>query len=375
VSSRIKTILGLITATAISGFLFFWFGMFNVAATDKHWAITTAFLEWVRERSISSNIEDLKVPNLTDEKLIASGAPNYAAMCEQCHLSPGMATSEFYEGLNPQPPVFHKGETHDRNPVAAFWIISNGIKMTGMASWGSSHTKDQIWAMISFINVMPGMTAEAYKKLVGDGEHSHSGGGDDHDEGTKKPALISIGHHGAAATKANPAAEQNKDQHATKGQPQPGAIQQAPTPTIGSAEQSPHGHNDAKPAPVQVQQQAPVTSAAEQSPHGHGGAKPAALQQPTAAKTSSTEQSAHSHGGTSGSSTAQQSSPQDTHSSESSLDNNSDQSQHSHNTGYDNNRYSQDQYDNSHSNQYQNDSDHSHQQYYYDNYGHSNTNY
>ena len=206
----IKPVLGLLTLATAGGFLLIWFGVFNVAATDKHWGITRTFLEWVRERSINSNMEQLKAPDLTDEKLIAGGAPNYQAMCVQCHLAPGIKTSEFYQGLNPKPPVFYKGETHDRDPVAAFWIIKNGIKMTGMASWGQSHSDKQIWELIAFINAMPGMGPIAYKKMVGDGEHTHKGstGAAGHHATsqksvTQKPANTTKGHHSTGQKATN----------------------------------------------------------------------------------------------------------------------------------------------------------------------------
>ena len=194
ISRKLKTAIAVVSTIVMVGFLFVWFGMFNVAATDKHWAITTAFLELVRDRSISSNAEEKQVPDLSQAELIASGAPNYQAMCAQCHLSPGVKTSEFYQGLNPQPPVFHNGEATGRDPVAAFWIISNGIKMTGMASWGNSHTDLQIWEMIAFINELPNMDAEVYKKMVGEGQHTHKDGAPGHAE-SSTPGTNTGDHH------------------------------------------------------------------------------------------------------------------------------------------------------------------------------------
>lgn len=40
----IKTIFSLAAVTVIAGFMFIWFGVFNVSASDKHWAITNIFL-------------------------------------------------------------------------------------------------------------------------------------------------------------------------------------------------------------------------------------------------------------------------------------------------------------------------------------------
>lgn len=161
----------------IVGALFVWFGTFNVAANDKHWTITTSLLETVRQRSVSTRSENTVVPDLSGSERIAKGVPNYAAMCAQCHLAPGIEKSELYEGLYPQPPVFYKADNSTRKPEETFWIIKNGLKMTGMPAWGIYNSDEQIWDMVAVLSKINDMTAEQYNKLVEDGEHTHAKGG------------------------------------------------------------------------------------------------------------------------------------------------------------------------------------------------------
>ena len=35
--------------------------------------------------------------------------------------------------------------------------------MTGMPSFGKTHTEEQLWAMVSFVKKLPGMTDEQYQ--------------------------------------------------------------------------------------------------------------------------------------------------------------------------------------------------------------------
>ena len=155
--------------------MFIWFGVFNVSASDKHWAITNTFLELVRNRSISARAEMLKVPNLADTTRINRGAANYEAMCVQCHLAPGVDTSELYEGLNPKPPILYKNSSFASKPNETFWVIKNGLKMTGMPGWGHNNSDEQIWDMIALISALDTMTVAQYKKLVASGKHTHKG--------------------------------------------------------------------------------------------------------------------------------------------------------------------------------------------------------
>lgn len=46
-----------------------------------------------------------------------------------------------------------------------FWVIKNGIKMTGMPDW-SDHSDEEIWAIIAFLKKLSDMTVEDYAKLI-----------------------------------------------------------------------------------------------------------------------------------------------------------------------------------------------------------------
>jgi mono/diheme cytochrome c family protein len=194
--NSLKVILIFLGFSAIVGFGIIWLGLFNIAATDKHWAITNNLLEFVRERSITSNAVNIKVPNLSDKNRIAKGAANYDAMCAQCHLAPGIKTSELYEGLYPQPPVLYEHGLENHEATETFWVIKNGLKMTGMPAWGNYNSDDQIWDLMAFIFELKNITPEEYKQMVDSGEHTHDKGGhaestetvnsDHHNEGNKK---------------------------------------------------------------------------------------------------------------------------------------------------------------------------------------------
>lgn len=170
-----KKTLKLAGVAISAGFMFIWFGVFNVSASDKHWAITSTFLELVRNRSISVRAETLEVPNLTDTVRIKRGAANYDAMCAQCHLAPGVESSELYQGLNPKPPVLYKNASFASEPNETFWVIKNGIKMTGMPAWGINNSDEQIWDMIALVLALDTMSVTQYQKLVESGKHTHKG--------------------------------------------------------------------------------------------------------------------------------------------------------------------------------------------------------
>lgn len=156
-------------------------GLYNVGADDPHYPLTYAVLEQLRDASIDARASRLEVPkDLASPERITQGAGNYHAMCMQCHLAPGMQSTELSRGLYPAPPDLTR-ETVDA--AQAFWVIKHGIKASGMPAWGHSMADEYIWNMAAFIQQLPTLDTAGYQALVAQsGGHSHGGGeGDAHD--------------------------------------------------------------------------------------------------------------------------------------------------------------------------------------------------
>ena len=68
--------------------------------------------------------------------------------------------------MNPTPPDLFRA---DREPDAQenFQFIKHGIKMTGMPAFGPTKSDDQVWALVTFLNVLPGITAEDFTAAAG----------------------------------------------------------------------------------------------------------------------------------------------------------------------------------------------------------------
>lgn len=188
------TVIVVLAVLAVGAGAFVYSGIYNIGADDHHTRPVFAVLQTLRERSIELRSKDIKVPDLENAQLILKGAGQYAAMCTQCHLAPGMQNSEIRPGLYPQPP--NLSQMHF-DPKAAFWAIKHGIKMSAMPAWGGSHDDPTIWSMVAFLQKLPELTPQQYKDIVarappdddmgmdgGDShEHGHGGfsGGSAHD--------------------------------------------------------------------------------------------------------------------------------------------------------------------------------------------------
>ena len=148
-------------------------GLLNFAADEPHPSVIEGFIETARERFIANRSGNVKAPDLDNADLVASGAAHYVPMCAGCHLGPGTEDTEIRRGLYPQPPNLaqpadHAGHDHSNMEAAArrqFWIIKHGIKMTAMPAWGTTHSDDEIWGLVAFLQKLPEMSPEEYAKL------------------------------------------------------------------------------------------------------------------------------------------------------------------------------------------------------------------
>lgn len=178
------TVIITILALLVIGLLFVFSGIYNVAADVPHTRLVYWLMNTARERSIDVRDGKVEVPaTLTDQDRVEAGAGMYAEMCEGCHLAPGTERTELSRGLYPTPPDL--SQIGVQPPGEEFWIIKHGIKMTAMPAWGKTHSDDQIWNIVAFLQKLPSLSPTEYDGLVESAPESHDEmmeyGHEDHD--------------------------------------------------------------------------------------------------------------------------------------------------------------------------------------------------
>jgi mono/diheme cytochrome c family protein len=149
---------------AVGAAIFFFGGFFNVAASEPNPGIVNWALVKVRMASVERHAQEVAAANLDDPGTVRSGARAFAARgCINCHGAPGVNWQKFSEGLQPDPPDL-KDIVKEREPAELFWVVKNGIKMTGMPSFGATGVADnEIWTIIAFIKKLPNVSEADFK--------------------------------------------------------------------------------------------------------------------------------------------------------------------------------------------------------------------
>jgi mono/diheme cytochrome c family protein len=148
---------------AIGAAIFFFAGYYSVAGTAYEPAMVKWALIQVRTASIARYANETP-PVPFDDAAVMAGARAFAARgCASCHGAPGVEWIKFSEGMRPDPPDL-KDVVKERPPGQLFWVIKNGINMTGMPSFGMIEVPDkEIWTIVAFLKKLPDMSDADYK--------------------------------------------------------------------------------------------------------------------------------------------------------------------------------------------------------------------
>ena len=164
---RTLKFLAVIGALAILGAIaagtYFFGGYYSVAGTAADPSLVAWALAHVRSASIERHARDNPPLSLDDPAIVQAGAQAFFERGRvNCHGGPGVEWAKFSEGLHPDPPEL-KELANERTPPQLFWVIKNGINMTGMPSFGAIEVPDdEIWTIVAFVKKLPSVSDDDF---------------------------------------------------------------------------------------------------------------------------------------------------------------------------------------------------------------------
>lgn len=148
---------------ALGGAVLLYSGAYNVAATENHTAVGRWLLNTGQNRSVAVRADDVPDPPAVDSSMVETGFEHFRTMCVVCHGAPGVERGEFGKGMTPTPPeLSEQAARFDAREL--FWIVKHGIKLAGMPAFGPTHSDQEIWGIVSFLERLEGMSAGEYQQ-------------------------------------------------------------------------------------------------------------------------------------------------------------------------------------------------------------------
>jgi mono/diheme cytochrome c family protein len=160
-------VLSLVIAVTLGVLVGVYFVTAGVSARPQPGAAETFVARAVRNLAIGwhAGHPPNPVPN-TDES-IAEGRAHFADHCASCHANDGSGDTEMGRGLYPRSPDMRLAATQNLEDHELFYIIENGIRLTGMPAWGTGKAagEEESWRLVRFIRHLPHITPEEIEQM------------------------------------------------------------------------------------------------------------------------------------------------------------------------------------------------------------------
>ena len=159
-------LLGLIAATLV-------FAVFllrrGISARKQPSALETTVARAVRHMAIPKIDREEENPwaTVATPEVMKDAREHFADHCSQCHANDGSGKTEMGQYLYPRAPDMRLPATQNLSDGELYYIIRNGVPLTGMPAWGEPNLvqDDDSWQLVLFIRHLPKLTPDEIKDM------------------------------------------------------------------------------------------------------------------------------------------------------------------------------------------------------------------
>jgi mono/diheme cytochrome c family protein len=131
-------------------------------SADKHPSREeTSLANAAKDVTIPLEAGKKKNPLPESDQVVSQGQEVFLGSCAQCHGPDGRGDSDLGHSMDPPAMDLTSSHVQHWSDAELFWIIQNGVRLTGMPSWKSSIADDDTWKLARFIHNLPRLDASA----------------------------------------------------------------------------------------------------------------------------------------------------------------------------------------------------------------------
>lgn len=125
-------------------------GWFPIGADNAPGKMERKYADMAMDAYVDKNMPQGENPVEANASNLMEGAMTYQKHCALCHGGPKGVTSPLAHKFNPPVPQIIQRIPHDED-AHLWWVTKHGIRMTGMPSWSTILSDDDIWKVVAFI--------------------------------------------------------------------------------------------------------------------------------------------------------------------------------------------------------------------------------
>jgi mono/diheme cytochrome c family protein len=159
----------LIAALALAGLIALAAGLWlirgGISAKATPGGFETTLARRARTLAIPRSAREMRSPVPLTPEVLAAGREHFADHCAICHANDGSGDTEVGRSLYPRAPDMRQPATQSLPDGELFYIIENGVRLTGMPAWGSHEGTDDSWHLVHFIRHLPKLTPAELEEM------------------------------------------------------------------------------------------------------------------------------------------------------------------------------------------------------------------
>jgi mono/diheme cytochrome c family protein len=144
-----------------------WFLADGISARPAPSPMEVALADRLRALAIPSAASARTNPEPETPEVLAEGRAHFADHCASCHANDGTGKTEMGQGLSPRAPDLRSSATQALSDGTLFYIIENGVKLTGMPAWatGTAEGEAASWRLVRFIRHLPSLSEAELQQM------------------------------------------------------------------------------------------------------------------------------------------------------------------------------------------------------------------
>jgi mono/diheme cytochrome c family protein len=174
----------------------------GVSARDPPTALETFVARQLRHLAVPRSARQAPNPVPATPDVLAEARAHFADHCASCHGNDGSGQTEMGQHLYPKTPDMRQADTQSLSDGELFYIIHNGIRLSGMPAWSDDPPEEDqdSWKLVHFIRHLPQLTPaelEEMKQLNPQSPHEKQEAEEEEQflQGDDSPAPSSHHHH------------------------------------------------------------------------------------------------------------------------------------------------------------------------------------
>ena len=156
----------LAVAMVIAAFAFLKGATHGFSARAEPTAIEKFVARTARSIAVPSEVKSTQNPVPSTPEVLAEARAHWADHCATCHANNGSGDTEMGRNMYPRAPDMRLPETQSLTDGELFFIIENGVRLTGMPGWGGSKkSAEESWKLVRFIRHLPQVSEEEERDM------------------------------------------------------------------------------------------------------------------------------------------------------------------------------------------------------------------